>query len=314
MNQRKKIKRSNTKIVCAYLYIISKYGYPPKIEDTKMHIDEMAQLGFSAIELEGIGSENLAYLHTHRKEIAAHLENLKLEVPIFCIVLPKMSSFDPQIRKEQLDSFRLGCEFAAAIGAEGVLDNGPLPPYEYPSDMSIQRHYTGEQLYSLSLPQSLEWKRYWEGLATTFRDACAIADTYGLQYHLHPCEGSLVSGTDGFENFKRAVDRENLMFNVDTANQFFLKDNISLSVLRSATAIKYIHISDNSGLQLGHLRPGSGKIHWDSFFNSLKKIDFSGRFGIDIGGKESPIENLDKAYLETAIWLEEQIKRYQLFV
>lgn len=308
-----KSKRISQKITCAYLYTISKYGYPPKVENTTAHIREMASLGFSSIELEGIGHANIEYLYQNQKDIVQQVQELGLEVPVFCIVLPEMSAFDHEVRQKQLRYFEQGCEIAKALGAEGVLDNGPLPPYNYPSDMPIQRHYTGDQLYGLPLPENLEWETYWKGLAATFRDACDIANKYGLQYHLHPCEGSLVSNTDGFENFSRTVDRKNLVFNLDTANQFFLKDNIALCSLRLASKISYIHISDNTGSQLGHLMPGSGDVHWDSFFQSLKKSDFSGRFGIDIGGAESNVENLDDTYRETAIWLEKQIEKHQLF-
>tara|TARA_R110002126_G_scaffold66963_1_gene170046 strand:+ start:4091 stop:5029 length:939 start_codon:yes stop_codon:yes gene_type:complete len=307
------LNRINNKITIAYLYTISKYGYPPKIEDTTAHIREMASLGFSSIELEGIGHSNIEYLYENREEIVTLIKELELEVPIFCVVLPEMSSFKKKVREEQLHFFEKGCEIAKALGAEGVLDNGPLPPYNYPTDMPIKRHYTGDQLYGLPLPINLEWKSYWEELTSTFKDACDIAKKYGLQYHLHPCEGSLVSNTDSYENFSLAVNRDNLVFNLDTANQFFLKDNIALSALRLGEKITYIHISDNTGKELGHLVPEAGDIHWDSFFQSLKKIGFSGRFGIDVGGAESRVTDLNSAYNKTAIWLERQIEKHQLF-
>jgi glycerophosphoryl diester phosphodiesterase len=36
------------------LYAISKYGYPPSIENTYRAVKEMKKLGFEYIELEGV--------------------------------------------------------------------------------------------------------------------------------------------------------------------------------------------------------------------------------------------------------------------
>ena len=47
------------KIVCTYLHLISKYGYPPPAGDTLSHIDEIKALGFKSLELEGIREEHL---------------------------------------------------------------------------------------------------------------------------------------------------------------------------------------------------------------------------------------------------------------
>ena len=58
------------KISCCWIYVISKYGYPPTIGDTYKAIEEMAEMGFKNIELEGVGEENL-------KEVVKNKERLK---------------------------------------------------------------------------------------------------------------------------------------------------------------------------------------------------------------------------------------------
>ena len=42
-------------ITCAFLYSITRYGYPPDAEHMVTYVHEMADLGFQSIELEGIG-------------------------------------------------------------------------------------------------------------------------------------------------------------------------------------------------------------------------------------------------------------------
>ena len=46
-------------ITCAFLYSITRYGYPPDAEHMVTYVHEMADLGFQSIELEGIGEAHL---------------------------------------------------------------------------------------------------------------------------------------------------------------------------------------------------------------------------------------------------------------
>ena len=294
------------KIVCCYLYPITKYGYPPPAEDTITHIEEMHKLGFEAIELEGIREEHLLKIYEQRFKIKEKIDDLKINVPYFCTVLPGLSSADNKIRDYNLMLFKKGCEIAGILGSEAVLDNAPLPPYQFPENIPVVRHYDDEVLAMAKLPDKLNWAYYWDGLIDTYRTACDIANEYGLTYQMHPCLGVLSSTTDGFLNFYDAVKRDNLRFNLDTANQFMMKDNLFLSLRRLKDYIDYIHLSDNRGARVEHLPPGSGKIHWNLFFEMLHKIEFTGYIGLDIGGAESHISDLDRAYINSANWLKKQ--------
>jgi sugar phosphate isomerase/epimerase len=299
------------KISCAYLYIISRYGYPPPVEDTIDHIKEMAELGFSALELEAIGKENIKYLFENKEVVKDALTQYGCSVPVFCVVLPRLGADLAEWEQaECLELFEMGCQTARFFGAKGVLDNGPLLPLDYPSDMPVMRHYSGAQVSGLHLPTSLNWDTYWNKLTKTYRYACAIAAKYGLDYHLHPCEGCLTATTDSFLYFSQAVNAPNLMFNLDTSNQFLVRDNLSLSLIRLKDRISYIHISDNSGQKTEHLPPGKGQIDWDAFFSVLKEISYKGRIAIDVGGSETVIENIEKAYHESVSWLNKRIEYY----
>lgn len=59
-------------ITCAFLYSITRYGYPPDAEHMVTYVHEMADLGFQSIELEGIGEAHLKTVYKHRKEINRH--------------------------------------------------------------------------------------------------------------------------------------------------------------------------------------------------------------------------------------------------
>jgi sugar phosphate isomerase/epimerase len=290
-------------ITCCYLYPITKYGYPPPAEHTVRYLEEMKALGFRSIELEGIRKPHLTAMYEQRFAVKEALERLELDLPYFCVVLPELSDVKREVRDEFLLLFEKGCEIAQTLGASGVLDNAPLPPYVFPENVPVVRHYEEDILMTAAFPADLEWNVYWNGLVDTYRTACDIAAEYGLTYQLHPCMGVLCATTDGFLTFYEAVGRDNLRFNLDTANQYVMKDNLALSLRRLAGKIDYIHVSDNRGHRVEHLEPGEGAIPWDVFFRELEEIGYQGRFGIDVGGHESEVGDLDAAYRNTAAWL-----------
>jgi sugar phosphate isomerase/epimerase len=295
-------------IVCAFLYIITKYGYPPPAEKSLEYLQEMKNLGFQNVELEGIRAEHLSEMYSKRDEIKHKADELGLEIPYYCTVLPGLASDDPKERERNLELFTRGCDTAVALGAKGVLDNAPLPPYQFPKDIPVVRHYDEDVLLTASFPKDLNWNHYWQEMVATFQDACDIAADRGLTYQMHPCLGVLSATTDAFLYFHDAVGRDNLRFNLDTANQFVMKDNLFLSLRRLKDHIDYIHLSDNRGNRVEHLAPGEGMIHWPLFFETLDAIGYKGHIGLDIGGDESGVQDIDSAYQQAAQWL----KKYWL--
>ena len=294
----------NKQITCCYLYPITKYGYPPSAKDTIMYLNEMNKLGFNSVELEGIRETHLMEVYMQRHEIKKTLDDLELTLPYFCAVLPGLSSLDEKVRNKNLELFEKGCEIAALFGSKGILDNAPLPPYQFPDDIPVVRHYDEESIKSAFFPKDFSWKKFWEQLLDTFRTVCDISAKYNLTYQVHPAVGVLSSTTDGFLHFFDAVKRNNLRFNFDTANLFAVKENLPLGLLRLKDHIDYIHFSDNRGSKVEHLAIGNGHIDWDRFFETLGDINFNGHIGIDIGGDESEVDNLDRAYINAAVYLE----------
>lgn len=299
-----------TQIVCAYLYPITKYGYPPPAKNTTSYLDEMSSLGFQTVELEGIREEHILSMYDQRELIREKINHLEISVPVYCTVLPHLSSQDDTVISRQLELFRRGCETARTIGASYILDNGPLPPYQFANEIPVTRHYEHELLSQASLPVQFNWDQFWEKLISTFQRVCDIAAEFDLTYLVHPAFGVLASTPEAFLHFYQSVNRKNLGYNFDTSNLIALKCNLSLAIKQLGAHIKYIHISDNRGIRNEHLPPGEGMINWSQFFKDLQLIKFDGYFGIDIGGDESAIQDLDLAYQKTAAFLEDQLLRF----
>lgn len=301
----------HSSLVCCYLYPITRYGYPPPANETLKHLSEMKALGFQSVELEGIHGQHLIDMYEQREVIKETIHELELEIPYFCTVLPGLSSADATVREKNLKLFEKGCEIASLLGSKGVLDNGPLPPYQFPEDIPVTRHYDENVLLAASIPPHLTWDIYWKELVQIFQTVCDIAASYQLTYQVHPCLGVLCSNTDGFLYFQDAVARENLRFNVDVANQYAMKDNPLLALRRVSEYIDYIHVSDNRGDRIEHLPLQVGAIQWDPFFETLQLIDYKGHIGLDIGGAETEISDLDQAYKDTANYIESKLSQIE---
>ncbi len=300
--------RFDARIVGCYLYPITRYGYPPPAEDTPRYVDELHQLGFQSIELEGIREQHLSTVHAMSDDLRRQLDRLEVSVPYFCVVLSGLTSLDAAVRERNLELFELGCKTARVLGASAVLDNGPLPPYAFPEDVPIVRHFDEHVIARAGIPASLDWDAYWRDLIVTYRKACDIAAGYGLAYLLHPSIGVLCSTTDGFLHFQHGVDRENLRFNLDTANFYLQRDHLPMALIRLGKHVDYIHLADNRGLRPEHLPLGEGAIDWDVFFRTIERTGYAGRFGIDIGGAETGVADLGTAYVEAARYVESRIK------
>lgn len=299
--------RFNSNIVCAYLYNITKHGYPPPASKTVSYLKDMAQIGFTSVELEGIRQPHIQEMFDLRFEIKKSLEDLQLQVPVYCTVLPNLSSTDTKIQMEQLVLFDKGCQTAQALGASLILDNGPLPPYTFPVDIPVTRHYEHDLLSTATIDKNFSWQKFWDNLVSTLQEVCDIAASYDLTYLVHPAFGVLGATPEAFLFMSEQVNRNNFGYNFDTSNLIALKCNLSLALHQLMPHIKYIHLSDNRGMKNEHIDLGKGLINWDQFFAKLKDLDYQGPIGIDIGGDESDVENLDQAYRSAAILVSEKM-------
>lgn len=308
------MEKINEHIACAFLYSISKYGYPPPPEDMVKYIDEMASLGFNAIEIEGIEENGIDTLYAAKAQVKKALVDNAVALPVFCTVLPKLCSPDVALSRKAMNSFRKGCELAAYFGAHGVLDNGPLVPYDFPKDMSVHRHYSEDVVSKVGFGSGFSWTEYHDKLLELMAEACSIAKEFGQDYYMHPCVGSLTDSTNSYLLLKKELGCPNLKFVLDTSNLHYMRENLAFDVLKMANELDYIHVSDSFGARIEHqpLNYGKGDIDWDSFFGALKRIGYKGILAIDVGGDESGIANIDDAYLKTAEFLQEKIKEYEI--
>jgi len=293
------------KIACCWLYGISKYGYPPSIPDTFQALEDMARLGFTNVELEGVRKENLLAIHSQRAELRSHCEKLGLRVVNFCPVLPSTVSLDPQRKKEGLDLFDVGMECARYFRCETVQLDSFTPPLQFKGEAPYKEAIKFAKPFQVEVDPDFCWEEQWSVLVDTVKHCARKAAEAGLVLTMEPRVGEMVSNTDAMLRLMDHVADDNFFAVLDTGHQNAQKEILPLSVEKLGGRIKYVHASDNDSRTNEHLPLGKGTIDWEGVFRAIAKHNFDGYVAVDIGG----VENLDEAYRESKKFLEQLAKR-----
>ncbi|HIE18160.1 TPA: sugar phosphate isomerase/epimerase [Candidatus Bathyarchaeota archaeon] len=107
----------------------------------------------------------------------------------------------------------------------------------------------------------------------------------------------------------REIKSENLGVVLDAAHLAAQKMSPAQCVEMLGKRIFYVHASDSNFLTEDHLEIGTGNIDWENFFKALKKHNFQGYIGIDIGGKKELKPHLDSMYINSKNYLENLMKK-----
>lgn len=80
------------KISCGWIYPISKYGFPPRVENMYKAYKEMSNLGFKFVELEGLGKDNLTEVINNKSSLLKLYNKLGVKIANCAVILPRIPS------------------------------------------------------------------------------------------------------------------------------------------------------------------------------------------------------------------------------
>ena len=288
------------KINCCWLYAISKYGYPPSLSDTYRVIQEMVDLGFNYIELEGIGERNLNELFQNRQRIKKLVQDIGIKIVNFCPVLSDLVSMEDRKRRKALQLFSTALELASFFECKTIQLDSYTPPLKFKGASPYQDNVDFGQQFEVIVDPDFDWKNQWEVLVDTMNICAEQSKKAGLKLCLEPRVGEMVSNSDGAMRLIDAVGDENFGVILDTGHLHAQKEILPLSVEKLNGSIFYVHTSDNDGCSNEHLPLGKGTIDWEGLFLALQKHKFNGYVGIDLGR----ITDLDTAMRNSKQFLE----------
>ena len=287
------------KLNLCWLYAISKYGYPPSIENTFRVIEEAANLGFHYMEMEGVREKNMREVYQHKKAIKDACEARGIKIMNFCPILPELVSLDANERRKGFELYELGLEIASFLGAELVQIDSFTPPLKFHGCQPYKESIDYGLDLKCEIDPIFDWNEQWEVLVETFTKAAELAKEAGLKLCVEPRVGEMISNTDSALRLLDHVRSENLGVVLDTGHQHAQKEILPLSVEKLKDKIFYLHVADNDGKVNEHRALGEGNVDWEGVFQALKKHGFNGYVGIDVG----KVPNLENAILKSKAYL-----------
>lgn len=290
---------SKMKISCCWLYAISKYGYPPSLDDTKKVIKEIAALGFRYFELEGVKNDGMKMIYDHKEELKEICDQYGVKVINFCPILPDIASMDPGKRAAALEAYKLGLDVAEFFGAETVQTDSFVPPLKFKGDTPYKEALKYGVQFEIEVDPDYDYQAHWKIIVDSYRQCTELAAERGLRFCLEPRVGELISNTDAYLRLADHVNNPNFGMVLDTAHQHAQKEILPFSVEKVAGQIFYLHVADNDGKINDHLACGRGTVDFRGIFEALKKHGFDGYVAIDVGN----VEDIDEQYLESVGYL-----------
>jgi sugar phosphate isomerase/epimerase len=299
------------KMNLAWLYAITKYGYPPPINKIFNVIDDMKNLGFNAIELEVYTSKNLLEFEEKKEEIKKYIKDLDLKVINLAAVLPELLDSNEDIRKKGIEYFKRSIDLAIFFESPMIQTDTFTPPLKFEGKAPYKGAIVFGEKYKVIIDKDFSWKKFWKILVETMKKCAKAAKKNNLLFTIEPRIGETISNTDAMLKLLEEVNEENFGAVLDCGHLNAAKEIIPLSIEKLGEKIMYVHASDNDGRDNYHFAPGKGTIDWDGVFQALKKHKFNGYVAIDVGGEE--IKNrLNEEVLEAKNFLEKLFEKYGL--
>jgi len=297
------------KISCCWLYAISRYGYPVAVRDIPAALQQMADLGFRYVELEGASAEdNLRQVYEQRRAIKDLCSRLGLSVVNFCPVIPELVSLDEKERRRGYEWFSVALELARFFECATIQIDSYTPPLHFLGERPYKDMLNYGIEFRVAIDPAFDWDEQWRVLVSTFRHCAREAKKVGLPFCLEPRVGEIISNTDALLRLMEAVDSDNFGAVLDTGHLHAQKEILPLSVEKLGARIRCVHASDNDGQTNQHSVPGTGTVDWEGVFLALKKHAFAGCVAVDVGS----VPNLDAAYTESKAFLENLARRLEV--
>ena len=291
------------KISCCWMYAITKYGYPPGIDDSFRALEDMAHLGFSSVEMEGVREENMIAVHRHRHAFKKRADELGLRFVNFCPVLPEVIDMDRDTHRRGLELFDKAIETAVELESEMIQLDSFTPPLKFVGEAPYKEAMRYGLQFHVEVDPDFSWPEFWDHFIKTVSTCNARAKSAGLKMTIEPRVGETVSNTDALLRVFDAVGDENLGAVLDTAHLYAQKEILPLSIEKLGRRIYYVHVADNDGKTNEHLALGEGTIDWEGVVSALRKHGFDGYIALDMGQVPDP----DRDYVASKAFLEQLI-------
>lgn len=299
------------KVSCAWLYAITKYGYPPSFDKTLTALREMAKLGFDAVEVEVVREAQLLEFRERKGEVKKLCSDLGLKVINVCAIFPDIVSLDDTLWSKALKHFEESCGITRFLDCDMIQLDSFTPPLKFIGAVPYKEAISFGIQFRVEVDPGFSYPKLWARIVESFKRCSCLAEEYGLKLCLEPRVGENISNTDAMLRLLDAVGADNFYAVLDTGHLHAQKEILPLSVEKLGSRISYVHASDNDGRDNLHLPPGRGTVDWEGVVKALAKHGYRGYIAVDIGGAGYR-GDIDSDVVESKRFLENLLSKLSL--
>ena len=294
------------KLAVAYLYTITRYGYPPHADRRSRGHAALPRLGFRNIELEGPFREHLLAVHKDRRQRPApamigpaHLQFLSGRAGMF--------PHGPADPAGGLRPVCPGVECAVEFGCETLHIATFHPPVKFRG----QSPYTGTMNYAtryeVDVDPAFRFADYWKVVVETVRRSAEMAHAAGMKLIVEPRVGEVICHTDSLLRLIDWVDHPACNANLDLAHLHAQKELLPIAVEKLAVGSpgstpRTMTVARTFICLRARVRSISRAPS-----GALCKHGYDGYVGIDVGG--AGIADMDAALVESRRYLQQLAER-----
>ena len=237
-------------------------------------IEAIARIGYGGVELmadvphalpRDMDQQRIARVRERLKQLGLTVSNVNAFTLFACgdTYHPTWIEENESLRATRIEHTIRSIELAAELGAKTV---------------SLQ---PGGPLIDTTLSREAAGARYAEGLAQVLPRAKALEITLAVE----PEPGLFIQSADEYLAFKNEFfpDEDHIKMNCDIGHLFCVGENPADVIRGLSTHVAHVHLEDIGKNRVHqHLTPGKGVIDFESVFDALNSISYSGRVTVEL--------------------------------
>jgi D-psicose/D-tagatose/L-ribulose 3-epimerase len=227
-------------------------------------LDQLKAMGFDSVEVPVFAVDDVAPY----ERLGKRLKSLGLGATAVTVMTPQANPIasDPAIRSAAVAQLGRVLDCCSAFGCEILC--GPIH--------SAIGEFSGQG------PTDDEFKHGVDTLRQVAEKAQASGMRLGVEY-LNRFENYFLTTAADTARFVRAVNHPALRMMYDSFHAHIEEKDQARAIASCAAETIHIHVSENDrGI------PGTGQVHWDSFWSGLKSSNYDGYLTIEAFGRALP--------------------------
>lgn len=227
-------------------------------------LDQLKGMGFDGVEIPVFAIESPAPY----ERLGKRLKSLGLGATAVTVMTPEANpiSPDPLIRQAAVAQLEKVLERCAAFDCEILC--GPI--------------HSAIGVFSGHGPTEDEFKAGVETLSKVAEKAQALGIRLGVEY-LNRFENYFLTTAADTARFVRAVNHPSLRMMYDSFHAHIEEKDQARAIATCAVETIHVHVSENDrGI------PGTGQVHWESFWSGLAASGYDGYLTIEAFGRALP--------------------------